>query len=288
MTLSPRRSLRCLALGALMLSAPQAVSAQERAALKLTDIPKGRLSRAFGGAFSKYVSVFGVHIFATRRTGDAKVLHAASVMAQYLDNDADGRPDDPKVIEAMTRIDAFLAMTADEDEFERLDHDAFHDHGFEHGQNLFDDETNPGGGRFDASLEEVLHLISDKGYARAYPKAFAARPGSALAKAMDIARGGHFKRIPRRYPKEAWYHYDDESCDYSCMITEYFYWALTSLLGAQAAPERQREIAREWELPTRALLLKRDQAVARLLTDKRYKLPTRLPDGDYKPKAKRR
>lgn len=29
------------------------------------------------------------------------------------------------------------------------------------------------------------------------------------------------------------YHYDDTTCDYNCMSTEFMYWALTSYLGAQ-------------------------------------------------------
>ena len=52
--------------------------------------PIGDKPKGFSRVFSKQVDVFGVKVFATRRTPDAKVLHAASVLAQYLDNDADG------------------------------------------------------------------------------------------------------------------------------------------------------------------------------------------------------
>ena len=69
-------------------------------------------------------------------------------------------------------------------------------------------------GRFDATLEEVLHLITHAGYAHVYPEVFGEKPGTQIAKAMDQARGGHFRRVPRSYPAGAWYTYDDRSCDY--------------------------------------------------------------------------
>ena len=66
-----------------------------------------------------------------------------------------------------------------------------------HGQSLYDVETNPGGRGFDASLEEVLHLITEYGYAHTYPKELG-DPSSLLAKAMDKARGGKFKKVSTR------------------------------------------------------------------------------------------
>ena len=52
---------------------------------------KGRLG-VFRPAFHKHVEVFGVLVVATAKTADAKILHAGKVLAQYLDNDADGKP----------------------------------------------------------------------------------------------------------------------------------------------------------------------------------------------------
>ena len=108
----------------------------------------------------------------------AKLRHAAIILAEYLDNDEDGEPDNPKVLGTMIERDAFLFMTANERALERLDHDVFQDAGFLHGQGQVGTETNPGGGEFDAALEEVLHLISHEGYAHAYPDVFGERPGT--------------------------------------------------------------------------------------------------------------
>ena len=103
-------------------------------------------------------------------------------------------------------------------------------------QDLYGFETNPDftgedGEEFDAALEEVLHLVT-QGYIAKFPNDFGTEPGSALTNAMDKARGGQFKAPPAKYPANAWYTYNDETCTYDCMAVEYFYWVLTSMLGA--------------------------------------------------------
>lgn len=153
------------------------------------------------------------------------------------------------------------------------------------GQDLGNGETQPdyvsGGlsGRFDASLEEIWHIITHAGYSQVYPDVFGEDAGTAISDAMDIARGGHYTSIPNNYPEEAWYSYDDATCEYDCQVTEYFYWAMTSILGAQA--NRSSEISHEWKLNTTELVESTDTAVYSLLTDPQYKLPTVLPDGSY-------
>ena len=232
----------------------------------------------------KSVSVFGVPVRATAATPDEKVLHAATVLAEYLDNDEDGVPDDAAVLEQMVKRGAVLIMAHDEAELD-ASRDLFGDLTGA-AQALYAYETRPMGsvaGSFDATLEEVLHLISFVGYSNAYPNAFGVSPGSVLADAMDRARGGRFRSVPDAYPVDAWFTYDDESCEYECQVTEYVYWALTSLLGAQAYAGRQDEIEHEWKLNTPQSLRVGDPHVYRLLSDPRYRLPTTLPDGEYVP-----
>ena len=112
-------------------------------------------------------------------------------------------------------------------------------------QTLFGDEVFPEGsssGKFDASLEEILHLITEYGYSQEYDSVFGEKIGSEIANAMDTARGGQFTSIPSSYPSDTWYHYTDSSCDYKCQITEYFYWGLTSILNGQEHSGRFDEI----------------------------------------------
>lgn len=234
----------------------------------------------FSKRINRKVVVFGIDIYAAKKVEDAKLLHAANIMAQYLDNDEDGVVDDPLVLEKMIENKAFLIMWKRKSDMSKFPSDRM-------GQDLGNGETNPSyvstgkTGQFDASLEEVLHIINNAGHSYAYPQAFGQNSGSDLANAMDIARGGQFLDIPNSYPSNAWYTYDDKTCDYaSCQTIEYLYWALTSILGAQE--NRLGEIGHEWKLNTKTLVETTDAAIYSLLTDPAYKMPTVLPDGTYK------
>lgn len=236
-------------------------------------------------AFSKYIDVFGVNVYATSDLSDAKILHAAAVMAEYLDNNEDGVADNPKVIATMQANHATLIMFASENSMESFI-EAMEDAGMDPGQGfqpLFEFEINLNAGEFDATLEEVLHLITQFGYANAYPEIWGERRGTAVADAMDLARGGYFKTVPSSYPSGAWYTYDDRTCEYECMLAEYTYWSLTTLLGGQDGPGRGAEIEHEWSLNTPEAFRNGDPTMYALLTDPANGMPTSLPDGNYSP-----
>lgn len=229
--------------------------------------------------FNRKVVVFGIDIYAAPKVEDSKLLHAANVMAQYLDNNADGTPDNLLVVEKMVANKAFLFLWKSQGDMGAPPAGRL-------GQDLGNDETNPNyvqqgkTGRFDASLEEVWHLITHAGYAYAYPSIFGEQQGTTLTNAMDKARGGSFTSIPNPYPTGAWYTYDDTTCTYDCQATEYFYWAMTSILGAQT--NRAADIENEWKLNTKAKVAQTDTAIYALLTTPRYQLPQVLPNGKYK------
>jgi hypothetical protein len=258
---------------------------------------------SFESFFPKKVDVFGIPIHATNRAPDSKVLHAAGILAQFLDNDADGRPDDSYLVETIIEHDGRLFMAVDRNEldaiFEVIERDYpgslaktawwVSPEGITPGDSVWQDlqaeETIPLAGQdlqFDGSLEEILHLITHVGLTNAYPEAFAEAPGSRLADAMDSARGGQFLGVPEVYPENATYSYYDETCVYQCQVTEYVYWALTSLMGGQDSPGRLKEIGEEWKLNTPEKLAAGDPDVFALLTDPEYRLPRILPDGNYR------
>lgn len=231
-------------------------------------------------SFNRKVVVFGIDIYAVAQVEDTKLLHAANIMAQYLDNDEDGIIDNQAVVDRMVEEKAFMVMWKKERDLN------FNFPSGRLGQDLGNDETNPtyissgNTGRFDAALEEVLHIITHAGYSKVYPEEFGEVTGSQIANAMDLARGGQFNSIPSSYPGGAWYTYDDNTCEYNCQVTEYHYWALTSILGAQES--RLDEIGHEWKLNTKEKVESQDAAVFQLLTDPQYGFPTVLPDGTYK------
>jgi len=233
-------------------------------------------------SFNRKVVVFGIDIYAVSSVEDTKLLHTANVMAQYLDNDEDGTVDDQLVLDKMLENKVFMVMWKNENDLDNIEPPSGRE-----GQDLGNDETHPNFvsngrmGEFDASLEEVLHVINSAGHSAAYPNAFGQRVGSDLANAMDIARGGQFITIPNLYPANAWYSYDDQTCDYaSCQTIEYLYWAITSMLGAQE--NRLNEIDNEWRLNTRQKVEDTDTEIFTLLTNPIYKIPTILPDGTYR------
>ena len=229
---------------------------------------------------NRKVSVFGIDIYAVPEVNDSKLLHAANVLAQYLDNNEDEIVDNIEVHNKMLENKAFVIMWKDNTDLDINPPDN------RIGQDLGDDETNPSfvinnkQGQFDASLEEIWHIISHSGYAYAYPGVFGENPGTSLTNAMDIARGGYFATVPQSYPSNAWYTYYDYTCEYECMAAEYIYWGITSILGAQV--NRLNEIGDEWILNTAELVESIDTSLFTLLTNQEYTFPTVLPDGTYR------
>lgn len=232
---------------------------------------------------SQRAQVFGIPLYAPQSVPKEKLQHVAHVLAEYIDNDEDGTADDPDMLKKMQEGKAAMLVLNNEQDF--IDDEKFFQDKWVQG--IYSPEIHPTGskaGAFDATLEEVLHLITDTGYVPTYPNAFGFND-SELTRAMDTARGGKFATIPAKYPENAWYTYTDQTCTYECQMTEYFYWALTSILEAQSHEGRLAEINDEWKLNTVEKVQQGDPAVYTLLTNKNYRLPTRLPDGQYTAQA---
>ena len=228
------------------------------------------------------------HVVAVPVLSQAKLLHVASVVADLLDQDEDGVADDPQLQSvlaaggALMPVLAYEGSPAEEDLWNEYEGDGI-------SAVLYADEidpSQPGHWGADATVEEVLHTLHHVGHVEMYPAAFGLEPGSSmLSEAMDVARSGQFLAVPEAYPEAAWYHYDDETCDYGCMAIEYLYWATVTEMGILDDAETADGIADEWELYSPALLESTDVLVHALITAPQYQLPLQAPDGQYCPTA---
>jgi len=231
----------------------------------------GSESGTSNAMYKKTIDVFGVQVKGTAAVPDDKLLYAAKIMAEYLDQNNDGIADNVLVTNTIKNRGACLGMTAGEEPIGC--------------QSLYINETNPSSAPSpsNATYEEVLHVITHSGYAYAYPSVFGESKGTTIATIMDKARGGYqgAGQPVSAYPEGAWYTYEDTTCDYACMVTEYFYWGLTSMMGLQAS--RCSFIEAEWDLCTRSLVQSKDAELFALLSNSTgaYGIPQTRPDGVY-------
>ena len=251
----------------------------------------------------KVIESFGVQICAMPQVDDKYLFHAKKVMDKLIDYNNDGLVDNQKAINEIIRTGSAFAIFRSEREvykFENvfypeevmeemdkitrqngLDFDSDEDEdkivalleqNFGTFLAVFTEEMKLGirGKTRDPTIEEALHLITHMGYAQAYTNVFGQNKHSEIAKLMDEARGGYFEKAQRRYPSGAYYTYEDDSCTYACQITEFTYWAITSLRGQQT--ERGNEISEEWQLYTPEKIRRVAPKLEKLLTKEEYKI----------------
>ena len=248
--------------------------------------PNPNSTTAFN-SFTKYINVLDCFsIYAENSINDEKVLHAAAVAAELLDNNEDGIVDDPLIKLQLSNENALIPIFSYEGSAaENLFFNNYNGNGVS--AVLYNNEIDPtqtGHWGDDASVEEIIHTINHVGHTNVYPNAFSLQPNSSsLTIAMDVARGGQFISVPNNYPASAWYHYDDWTCDYECMAIEYIYWAIVSYMGILDDPQTAQGISNEWEPYNATLLQNMDLLIYNLITDTQYKIPLLAPDGNYCP-----
>ena len=253
--------------------------------------------------YSKGLTIFGINILATSEVPDEKLLHAANITAELIDNNEDGTPDNTCVTAILSKLGGYVSMYNKAEGNSVEIHQDHLDEAGAGGSDLGAYETlnNYADGKsHDASIEEIFHLITQRGYSRVYPKVFGESntSTSSLAKAMDTARGGE-----QRCAKEecnwnynntscpiwsdlvdsgdAWYFYADPTADYAKMMTEYIYWSVSSNFGMHDSSAGRKKAKTEWCPNTKEILKAQDPAVYNLIKDPKYAFPTVLPNADY-------
>ena len=230
---------------------------------------------------ARTTQVFGVPICVTQaayNSGEtAKINHIANVMAQLLDNDADGVVDDSAVVNKMVSDNYFLFVALSESDSESA---SFPSQGrgqlsgiWEAWPNACDVPTNRGattdrstwaaaldpsnGCRYerDATTEEILHLITEAAselWPSKWGKSYSSSAGAALNAANGNCGWGYSNNWidPGSKGCSGQYAYDDDTCDVGCIVVEGIYWASISYIGGLYYNGRASSIAREWLMPT--------------------------------------
>jgi len=170
---------------------------------------------------------------------------------------------------------------------------------FDEGQPLYAYETHPDScaypsnrasgdcnPEYDASLEEILHMITSQGLQYVYRDTFGENADSEVGRLLfelngDCGWGYTGDWIdPSSGNCSGFYAYNDETCDEECLVAEGIYWALTSILDTQNYSDRIDYISNEWLLYTSDLVETNAPDLYSLLTDKASHpwLPTNLPE----------
>ena len=71
--------------------------------------------------FNRKTEVFGLNVFAVPEVKDSILLHVSNVLAQYLDNDEDGTPDNQLVMDSLLSSNASMVIWFEEKDLRRLD-----------------------------------------------------------------------------------------------------------------------------------------------------------------------
>jgi len=241
--------------------------------------------------FDSTIDVFGVMVIGASAP-EEKLMHTAGVLAQYLDNDNDGFPDDPDVAEYLANGNFVFPVWTEEVREEFWSTSC----GIDKISMVASMYLGPDGDRWalggssqtkswDTNLEEVWHLVS-VGFYNVYPEVFGDE-NSELTRAMDEARGGYFNEVPEQYPVEAWFSYYDPA-PYAVHVHEYFYWAVVTNFGAlspEVIPGRCEESKHEWKICSKEELEKKDSTVFDLLNRRGFSIPSVIPDGIYSPET---
>jgi len=251
----------------------------------------------------KFTKVFGVMAFAHKSVAEAKFQHLASILAEWLDNDEDGCIDTPAVLKHLNNKDLPSYVVIKNNGSDDTWYQPFLRKDWVCTAPLESYEAKPectglkGTNQCsDATLEEVLHVLTSQGYALAFPKFFKmGTPSidlktkyknikSTLATLTDAARGG-IPRVPSvpkggKFPAKAYYTYRTASCQFDCNANEYWWWSTAAMTGLL---KNRSEVKSEFKYYLPEVFKAKDPKMYALITDttKGYKLPTRPPNGKY-------
>ena len=177
--------------------------------------------------FTRCAMPFGVLLAADERMPETYVRLAAAVLAEMLDQNLDGTPDDPDLVELLRDRDiAWLAMPTDEDDWERrqrprlervLGYDIVIPAWW------LDVRTDGPDARGRAvTIEEIHHFITQFGLSRLYPEAFGVDDWtSVIARETERAQCDFWQHPENDCPGSP-AEYPGECRDPNCDVVEFY------------------------------------------------------------------
>ena len=234
---------------------------------------------------ARVTKIFDIPICLTTATWNicssdpTKCNHIANVVAQLMDNDADGKVDDAAVHKHMKDNKYFIitpATDADSESETNMPNEGKSQMSglWEAVPNCCDVPANRGASQTDrstwaaaigttagcntqrgATTEEVLHLITEAA-AALYPAKWGGSYSSTAGAAVQATNGncgwgysGNYQN-PSTSSCVGQYAYDDSTCDARCIVVEGIYWAIVSYIGGLYTSDRASSVSQEWLMCT--------------------------------------
>ena len=268
----------------------------------------------------KKITVFGIKVFALRGVTDRDLKLVANVLAQWIDNDEDGTPDNPTVLAEIVRQKSRMILGVTFDQIgpwhENSQRMLKYAHAPTYGLDVTTINHNWYGlplseysqdhyrteGLFppDATTEETFHLITDIGYANVYPSIFwhgevGDNPSEVLR--SHIANRGKRQKDASQltvamdkarggYFKKTPKQYPDNAWYTRLDDCEYKCFVGEyihwGMITLVGYNETRKEgIQDQWQITNAHSLRNRDPALYGLLTNTEYIFPKTAPDGSY-------
>ena len=218
---------------------------------------------------NKYIDVFGIPVLGTSAVDNEDLLYIANVLAEIIDSNKDGIPDDQYVLDNIIGRGGHIIASFDSKDFYSHNSFIWKDKGYFYGRNIFCDHLVKN------TFEELFQFYIEAGLSYAYPEKFALEVGSEISSNMNSARDGYFVVPPEEYSDEAWFFNKNNACSYSCQIKRYFFLGAISKLGVDL-----RGYSEEWGIKDSEDFLLKDPDLAEMLNDH---IPNVAPTGFYLP-----
>lgn len=268
----------------------------------------------------KKITAFGINVFALEGVTDRDLELVAHVLAQWIDNNEDGTPDNPAVLAEIIRQKSRMILGVTFDQI-----GPWHEHSqgilkYPHAPTYGLDVTTINHNWYglplseysqdhylkegllppDATTEETFHLITDVGYASVYPSIFwhgevGSNPSEAL-RSYIAKRGAGQKgasmlteamdKARGGYFKHMPNQYPDNawytrSDDCGYKCFVGEYIHWGMITLVGLNETRQEGILDQWQIRNAQSMRNRDPGLYGLLTNAEYNFPNTAPDGSY-------